>query len=243
MSTIHIDVKAMTTPATSFLFGGRKISFILAILFLLTSLVFTLLDTSSLKWASLQVFKSVFNASLGQQITAAEESVWMKWEADSEADMEAKHSTNLLHIPTYTRDDISSLPAIDFSLPFIIRNMSQSNTSVLSLERLKSPPLGNLSIEYFSDARKRLLVPDRQDTLAVIMEKILSGGPEKIGTQMIIHAFPSILQQYLKENEEWLKVIFGGERVRLWQEVGPTVTVPVFVSKGRGKVVTGPQSE
>ena len=189
------------------------------------SIIITL--STVLQWSLIQLFKSIFKTHFLERITAVEESFWTQWEEQGEF----HPNSTLLEIPTYSIDDILvSKKKINFHLPFLIQNASDSD--ILSLQTLTSPPLSDLSIDYFSDARKKLLVPDRHDTLAVIMEKILSGGPEKIGTQMIIQTFPFILQNFLNENEKWLKSIFGEDRVGRWKEFGITLTVPVFVSTG-----------
>ena len=142
---------------------------------LLVSTCTIFFDVSFLQWSSLQIFKSVFHSSFKKQISSFEESLWLDWEKQNTLNP----NETLLSIPTYTSGDKSALESINFRLPFIIQNMSQSD--VLSLKSLSTPPLSDLSIDYFSDARKKLLVPDRYDTLAVIMENILAGGPEKIG--------------------------------------------------------------
>jgi hypothetical protein len=190
-------------------------------------------DISPFTWLSLQIFKSIFKTAFKERITNIEEQLWLKWEAESYASSNFNiNSSLLLDIPLYSINDLSSTTtSIDFKLPFIIRNASQTDT--LSLERLSSPPLSDLSIDYFADARKKVLIPDSHDTLGVIMKLIQDGGPEKIGTQMIVQAFPSIVKDFISENKEWLVVVFGANRVQTWSELGVTLTTPVFVSRGR----------
>ena len=40
------------------------------------------------------------------------------------------------------------------------------------------------------------------------------------------------MRRYLTENRRRLSQIFGVKRVNAWQELGVTITVPVFVSRG-----------
>lgn len=151
------------------------------VLFLLLTSVSILLDTSAVQWSCLQVFKSIFKASFTDQISGAEEVMWKKWEGDSSF----HPNSTLLSIPTYSaEEDKSSLRSINFQLPFLIQNISRSD--VLTLNSLMTSPLRDLSIDYFSDARKILLVPDAHDSLGVIMENILSGGPQKIGQCVLV---------------------------------------------------------
>lgn len=165
-------------------------------------------------------------------ITTAEERLWENWEqSNSFYDknvVEMESSRLLLDIPVYTH--IDELKDINFRSPFIIRNLGESN--VLSLDSLTRPPLSELIIDYFSDARKKLLVPDRRGSVGEIVQDILSGGPQKIGTQTIVMSNPSIVSDYLDENNDWIEKVFGKNRVQRWRDLGVTVTVPVFVSRG-----------
>lgn len=156
-----------------------------------------------------------------------ESSIWSEWEKDNNFNS----NSTLLDIPTYTAAEVSQLKtSIDFGLPFIIHNVVEND--VMSLDMLSSPPLSDLFIDYFSDARKVLLVPDKHDQLGVIMKKIRAGGPEKIGTQRIVQTFPHIVQRCITDSFDLLSTVFGAGRVRTWLELGVSVTVPVFVSTG-----------
>jgi hypothetical protein len=208
-------------------------SFALALALLIPLLLLLLpLDYSPLHWSTLQLLKSLpipqsLTPSLPQYITHTEHYIWSQWEQQSKF----QPNETLLQIPTYTTlSHTHSSQSINFNLPFLIQNVTQED--ILSLQSLSSSPLSELQIDYFSDAREQLLVPDEHDSLGSIVNKILSGGPQKIGSQMIVQKFPDIMKRCIAENRVWLSEIFGEKRVQMWYDLGVTVTVPVFVSRG-----------
>ena len=102
------------------------------------------------------------------------------------------------------------------------------------MELLTSSPIGDIDIDYFTDARRDNTVPDARAALRVVAKRIIDGGVEKFGTQMIIKTFPSILTTFVDENP-WLTTLFGETRTRNWKTLAPTVTAPVFMSRGQAR--------
>lgn len=185
-----------------------------------------------LQWSSIQLFRSVFGRTLlCGQLDSIERSIWLKWEEDHRKESESAASY-LLDIPEVT--SLSGMARVDLARPFLARNMSRRD--VLTIEDMLTAPLSELRVDYFSDARRKNTVPDAVGAVGEIASKIVAGGPEKLGTQMILKAFPTVMDRFLNENA-WLVGVFGQKRVDTWRRLGPTVTVPVFMSRGRS---TGP---
>lgn len=179
------------------------------------------------EWSSIQLFRSVFGRGLLVDVlNAREESIWSNWEAKAR-----KHSGGvepaMLEITVVT--SLSDMTSIDLTKPFLAKNMS--NGDVLTIMDMLTPPLSDLKVDYFSDARRKNTVPDAFGPVGEIVTRILEGGPEKFGTQMILKAFPVVMERFLNENK-WLEAIFGFQRVEVWRKMGSTVTVPVFMSRG-----------
>jgi hypothetical protein len=179
-------------------------------------------------WWMIQTTRSIFGRSfVSQKVDAMEIEIWDSWRKGIKKGTIARED-NLLALPTvYSLDEIVNL---DLARPFVVKNISSSD--ILSLERMLSSPLGDIEIDYFSDARKDNTVPDSRGSLKSVVQKIVNGGVEKIGSQMIVETTPSILSQFVEENK-WLVQLFGSSRTSNWQNKAVTVTVPVFVSRGR----------
>ena len=124
----------------------------------------------------------------------------------------------------------TELSSMDLSRPFLAKNMSKADS--LTIQSLLNPPLSQLETDYFTDARRKNTVPDATGRVGDVVSRIIAGGPEKIGTQMILIVFPEILQRFLEVNS-WLSSVFGVDRVNTWREMGVSVTVPVFISRGK----------
>jgi hypothetical protein len=190
----------------------------------------------AVEWAIIQVFRSVAGrAMLEGRLQGREEALWAQWEGASR-DL-AWAAPGLLDIPLVTPD--TKPGDIDLSRPFLAKNMSAA--TVLSIQDLLTPPLRDLEIDYFIDARKRNTVPDGRGLVGDIVSRMQKGGADKLGTQMILKAFPGIMEQFLDSNP-WLADIFGVQRVAAWRAMGTTVTSPVFASRGRGVNPTASQS-
>jgi hypothetical protein len=152
--------------------------------------------------------------------------LWSHWESHSS---ENQNAISPLPLPIYT--SLSELHKIDMTKPFLIKNLTQY-ANVLTIDQLLSPPISESVIDYFIDARTINTIPNSRGQVKDIVEKIILGGPEKIGTQMIIKAFPEIIQRFVDGNG-WLENVFGKERVSQWRDISPLMTYPVFISRGR----------
>lgn len=89
---------------------------------------------------------------------------------------------------------------IDLARPLLIPNLwryasQHSNHLPLSLEDLTRPPLGNLSIAYFSDSSKvGSMQPDSVASLHEIVHNITkNNGAQKIGTQIPVMSQPNLI--------------------------------------------------
>ena len=52
-----------------------------------------------------------------------------------------------------------------------------------------------LKLNYMEDSRRANTVPDGFGRLGDVAKKIAEGGPQKIGSQLIINQFPELLQE------------------------------------------------
>lgn len=58
-----------------------------------------------------------------------------------------------------------------------------------------TPPVSDMVIDFFSDARNVATVPDARAPLGEIVRKIRAGGPQKFGTQMIVESYPELMEK------------------------------------------------
>ena len=176
------------------------------------------------EWSGIQLARSVLGRTFcAKLLDRREEQIWGNWERSL-----LEESPALLPIPLVTAG--TDLRTVDLRRPFLAKNLSHAD--VLTIQDLLTPPLSELKVDYFSDARRKNTVPDAFGAVGAVVARILDGGPEKFGTQMILKAFPVVMERFLDENE-WLSTVFGAGRVQTWRRMGGTVTVPVFMSRGR----------
>jgi hypothetical protein len=125
--------------------------------------------------------------------------------------------------------------------------MTRSAVVPLSIEDLASDPLGDLLIPYFTDASKRhALKPDAMAPLRDIVHNITTtadtqsssgnGGPQKIGTQMIVERYPHLILKVAPT--EIVTALFGDRfqphHLQSSLLTGPARTVvPIFLARGR----------
>lgn len=131
----------------------------------------------------------------------------------------------------------SILSSLDLSQPLLITNaVNPSSTDrKLSIEGMMHPPLKDLSVHYFSDARKGLLSPDRTALLGDIVYNITSNGDcyAKIGSQIPMHSYPELI----KEITIPLFTTLFGDRFKP-SDLDPFLglkaltTVPIFLAGG-----------
>jgi hypothetical protein len=133
-------------------------------------------------------------------------------------------------IPISRITALDQMSKVDITRPFVVAGLSSNE--VFSLEAMLSPPLSEMIIDYFADARLPVTVPDSRAPLGAVVRNITRGGPEKIGTQKITRAEPSIIRGLIEENSHWLTTVFTDARVNLWKRLGFYITIPVFMSRG-----------
>lgn len=202
-------------------------------------------------WHVIQILRSIFHKNIFFTFfNSLESSIWLNWEKNSPFQSSISTSsssspspslsssffnTTLLTITSW--DDLSK---INLNKPFLIRNIT-SYTNILTLNDLLTSPIADLEIDYFIDATIINTVPNSYDQVGKIITKIMNGGPEKIGTQMIIKHFPEIIVRFVDQNP-WLQKVFGENRIKQWKEISPVMTFPVFVSRGRSTSSTSSTS-
>jgi len=181
------------------------------------------------KWVLIQITRSLpLPISINSQANVLENSIFHRWVATSSRG-------DILPIPRITSLDELSLA--DITKPFIVSGLSSNE--VFSLKAILSPPLSEIPVDYFTDARlPNMVVPDSRALLGDIVQNITRGGTEKIGTQKIVEAAPSILRSLIDENSHWLGTVFTPERVNRWKQLGLLITAPVFISRGQSSALS-----
>lgn len=208
----------------------RSIKFIIiSVLTIFLLVIISIIPGGS--WSLIQIFRSIFGRRLlTNSFNSLEEEIWNKWEINN---LTLKENEYILKIPTIT--SLNEISNVNLARPFIIKNLS--NHDMLTLSHLTSSPMSELTIDYFIDARRKNTVPDSRGKVGDIINKIIQGGPEKIGTQMIVEHFPDIVVQFVDQNP-WLRNIFGDQRVEEWRKLSSIVTFPIFISRGRENSIT-----
>lgn len=122
---------------------------------------------------------------------------------------------------------------IDFRKPFVIRGGLHSTNagSVWSAERLREAPLGDMVIDYFSDARQPNPVPDARGRMRDIIANITAGGAQKITTESVFRSFPALLGA--SDAVPQLEAIFG--RWFRPSYLGSLLAVPIFMGRGQAR--------
>jgi hypothetical protein len=139
-------------------------------------------------------------------------------------------------IQTYGADWISR--------PLLLKGVWSREELLDPNRRLSIPGLARdtLVLHYFSDARKLVLTPDSEASLAQILKGIRNGMPHKIGSQEYFKAYPDRLTEVAPTH--LVSTLFGDRftRDRLLGHIhnpmaliqGP-LTVPIFVANAKVK--------
>eukprot|EP00965_Chrysotila_dentata_P250502 6209487-Pleurochrysis_carterae.AAC.4 len=137
-----------------------------------------------LAWSCAQVGQALAPFSV-PALARVEAWAWSRWERS----VQQKHSA--IPLPVLLPDSEPTL-----SSPFVLRgllNASEAFASFATTEWLQRPPIGDIRIHYFSNAsRKQLVTPDSTGRVADVVAAIARGGPQKIGTESVIRAFPEL---------------------------------------------------
>ena len=163
--------------------------------------VLVALSSCTARWGVAQLVRSVWflpASTLPSALLArTEQDAWRAWESEAASTVGAG-PREPLPIPELRPSD--SAADVDLSRPLLARGllspgeMGRSDRK-LSLEGLLRPPLSEIVIDYFRDARRVNTVPDGTAPLGAIVRNITRGGFEKLGTQMIIESDPELIRE------------------------------------------------
>ena len=181
------------------------------------------------QWIFIQISRSLpLPTIIYSQANVLENNIFRRWVATSA-------SGDIVPIPRFT--SLGELSSADISKPFIVSGLSSNEA--FSLKAILSPPLSEIAVDYFTDARlPNMVVPDSRAPLGDIVQNITRGGTEKIGTQKIVEASPTILHSLIDENSHWLGAVFTPGRVNRWKQLGLFITAPVFISRGQSSALS-----
>ena len=145
--------------------------------------------------------------------------------------------TDITHIKSSQQ-----LRGLDFRQPILIPNLGSyhsNTTKPLSLSKLSISPIGDLDIQYFSDATKvGALKPNSIAPLKEIIYNISMhlNSTIKIGTQRPIEAYPSLIEQVAPH--KIVTTLFGDQfkpedvTKPYMRYFPPLTTVPIFLARG-----------
>uniref|UniRef100_A0A7S1NDK8 JmjC domain-containing protein n=1 Tax=Eutreptiella gymnastica TaxID=73025 RepID=A0A7S1NDK8_9EUGL len=178
-----------------------------------------------LVWSLAQVVSSVWLTSalsmpttVDVALKGAESFAWSQW---GPGPREARAP---VEVPEYKEGYTP-----DLSRPFIVRGLLHGDRVLDSwtAEFFEQPPVGDLVVDFFSDARRFDTVPDARAPLMDIIRNITAGGPQKIGTEMVFRRFPELLHNL---NTTWLQEVFQYRFDS--SQIGQTLTMPLFYARG-----------
>jgi hypothetical protein len=179
-----------------------------------------------LSWSLVQIVHSLWPLPLSaaHQIEAW---AWREWEA-------AGAAARPLAPEPVPELAVGGTPA-SRSRPYVVRGLLNGTGSPLvgDFSWLQRPPIGDLAVDFFSDASRNasLLTPDSRGSLAEVAGRILAGGTEKLGTEMIFRSFPHLLDEL--RVAERVRPLLGSESHLAPSRLGTTLTVPVFLAHGQ----------
>ncbi|KAL1496402.1 hypothetical protein AB1Y20_016357 [Prymnesium parvum] len=181
------------------------------------------LEPAALLWSAAQLLHSLSPSPLAWA-SEWQDVAWAHW---------------LSRAPSAPRDP-SPLPVLrpgerpaSLATPFVVRGLLNGSRA---MERfggtawLREPPLRDLLVDYHEDAAaEHAVTPRGRGRLGEVVERILGGGREKLGTQKVFATFPELLPEL--GARALLAPLFGESHFRKsW--MGRTLTVPLFVGRG-----------
>ena len=114
--------------------------------------------------------------------------------------------------------------------PFIVRGMLNGTAAVRDADQwLRAPPISSLQVPFYSDSSKGALSPDQIGAVDDIVRAILSGGPQKLATELVVRAHPELLDAL--EIVPPLARLLGATPFEKWR-IGKTLSVPIFMGTG-----------
>jgi hypothetical protein len=179
--------------------------------------------------------------------------VWTHWEEEkssssSYSSMSLKEDIPTVNVQEHLPDNL--LPYLETTFgkdwrrrPLLLKNLwTQSQLKDDQNQRRRRISLNgllqeNLVIPYFTNATTNALTPNDKAPVKDIVANILRGGPQKIGTQLLVQAFPELISEV--SPTDILTTLYGDyfqpHHVRGRGPFGlfpALTTVPVFVASG-----------
>ena len=187
---------------------------------------------STVPWSLSQLVKALWpmNSPFAERV---QQRCWDAWEREvQDLDMAPEPLDEV---------DLDATPTPSLSRPFIIRGLLNGSSSAFAgeYEWLLREPVGALAVDYFSNASADDgVVPDARAPLRDIVRRIVAGGSEKVGTEMVFRTYPWLLADLLGDRKERVARLLGSTAHTSASRVGTTLTVPVFMATGAPRART-----
>ena len=176
-------------------------------------------------WISAQLIKALWPLPADGTVERIQGWAWSRWEAEV-----ASRSVEPMALPEVP---IGQQPPAGLSKPFVVRGLLNGSLLSGDVGWLTSDLVGNIVVDYFTNASLEMaVVPDARATLREVVQRIMAGGPEKIGTEMIFRQHPQLLEMLLGERAAHVAELLGGHSHIRPARIGTTLTVPVFMARG-----------
>jgi hypothetical protein len=210
----------------------------LTLLYVLVSVALTRIDRVELTWSGIQLARSLFvGAKLPQRLLHAEAWCWRAWaeresSAASSSELRASQPGSILeYMPA---EFATATPPLD--RPWIARGLLNGTAlhAKWTTRWLAESPRGDTIVDYFTDARRALIVPDARAPLREVLGRIGAGGPQKLGTEMV---FRSEVEAVADLAELPLTRKLGAHYFTPAM-LGTILTMPLFVARGFGSQTT-----
>lgn len=186
------------------------------------------------EWTAAQTIRSLWPLTRDRATAASHWSVadrlerraWDLWTAPH-----TPHPTAPIPIPVVTSLDRTG---IDFSRPFIFRGLlNGSDVLDWGPDFFSAPPYGDVTVDFFPDARRVGTVPEGRAPLREIARNITAGGPQKFATEVVFRKFPDLLAS---ANLSFFPKLFGFPLNVA--AIGSTLTAPLFFARGSNGTTT-----
>ena len=147
-------------------------------------LALALRDAASAVWLLAQLMHSIipFRTTTAERLEAW---AWRQWEEGGAS------STMPIQVPEVSAAAVWA----DLERPFIVRGLLDGAAALENRSWLRTPPVGELLVPYYSDASGGALRPDAVGTVARVVAAIEAGGPQKLGTELVFRRHPELLTE------------------------------------------------
>jgi len=174
-------------------------------------LALALRDAASAVWLLAQLMHSIipFRTTTAERLEAW---AWRQWEEGGAS------STMPIQVPEVSAAAVWA----DLERPFIVRGLLDGAAALENRSWLRTPPVGELLVPYYSDASGGALRPDAVGTVARVVAAIEAGGPQKLGTELVFRRHPELLTE----------LGLTAPLARLWKEfTAARCTCPLFAAR------------